>query len=268
MVNNTQYYIKDNELESKGIISRELIKAVITANDANGLRFLLNNVLIEAHIDNLHSTQRNTVLAKAGECLCLTEHFLAAASIYGLDNFDLSISESELPFGDGSAKLWIDFFKQAGLRQGDRGIQYHLEQEYRIVDENDDSRYIVLKPSPDFKLTYCLDWKHPKIGKQEYTWSIDESIDDIATARTFSNEEENKMLGLSGWVIGLTEDDFTHDLHQANEPARHKALDLIGDLRLSGMNPVKIAMHVTSHKGGHELNSRAAKLLQEVCCAK
>jgi len=268
MVNNTQYYIKDNELESKGIISRELIKAVILANDSKGLRFLLNNVLIEAHIKNLHSTQRNTVLGKQGECLCLTEHFLAAASVYGIDNFDLSISEAELPFGDGSAMLWIDFFKQAGLVQGDRSIHYHLQQEYRIVDENDDSRYIVLKPSPDFQVTYCLDWNHPKIGKQEYTWTIDESIDDIATARTFSNEEENKMLGLSGWVIGLTADDFTHDLHQVNEPARHKVLDLIGDLRLSGINPIHIAMHVTSHKGGHELNSRAAKLLSEVFCVK
>lgn len=268
MVSNTQYSIIGNELKSFGLISRELISAILKPNNHKGIRFEFNSQIIEALISNLHSTQRNTVLAKGTECICLTEHFLAAAALYGLDNVDIRLSEAELPFADGSAILWLDFFKQLNLRSDKLTNDLKLNQEYRIEDPNDSSRYIVLSPAASFTLTYCLDWQHPKIGKQDYTWTLGDSTEELARARTFSNEEENKILGLSGWVIGLTPEDFTQKLHFFDEPARHKALDLIGDLYLSGINPLRVGMHVVSNKGGHELNSKAAKLLNELFYGK
>lgn len=249
-------------LEAKGIISRNLIKAQVMKNDSFGIRFISNSdLIIEACIDNLYSTQRNTVIAKNEECICLTEHFLAACALTGTNNIDLKLSEGELPFGDGSAEFWIDFLKENKLTK-EVPINFTLKEPITIKDENDNSRFIEILPSESFKVTYKMDWNHPKIGKQEYTWdSRKDSIYELASARTFSTETENQILGLSGWVIGLTDHDFTHELRFDNEPARHKALDLVGDMMLSGVNPLSVAMHVISHKGGHELNSKVAKFL-------
>ena len=260
---NTQYSIDGKKLSARGLISRQLVEAQISANNAQGIRFLYAGEQIEAKSSNLYSTQRNTVIAKNNQCVCLTEHFLAACALAGLDNIDLELSEGELPFGDGSAKLWLDFFQNQSLIF-DLSQKFKLEQEYKIVDEADKTRFITLSPADKFSLTYALDWAHPKIAQQEYTWTMGDAVEEIACARTFSNEVENQALGLSGWVIGLTEDAITHELHYSNEPARHKALDLLGDLMLSGLNPLQIGMKVYSHKAGHELNSRAAKLLNEI----
>lgn len=249
-------------LEAKGIISRNLVKAQIQKNDGLGIRFVTNTgLIIEAIIGNLHSTQRNTVIAKNEEYVCLTEHFLAACALTGTSNIDVSLNESELPFGDGSAEFWLKFLEKNNLTKKVES-KISLEERSIFKDDNDDSRFIEIFPSQYFKVSYKMDWNHPKIGKQEYTWdSQKDSVYEIASARTFSNETENQALGLSGWVIGLTEDDFTHKLHYENEPARHKALDLVGDMMLSGVNPLNVAMHVISHKGGHELNSKVAKFL-------
>ena len=178
-----------------------------------------------------------------------------------IKNIDVILDETELPFGDGSAKLWIDLFKEHKLGEKIRESSKELKEEILVKDPNDESRFIKAVPSENFKATYLMDWDHPKIGKQEYTWSLNDEVEEVANARTFSSEAENKMLGLDGWVVGLTKDDFTTALLFENEPARHKVLDLIGDLSLSGINPLDIKMHVSSSKGGHWLNSEFAKKL-------
>jgi UDP-3-O-[3-hydroxymyristoyl] N-acetylglucosamine deacetylase len=251
-------------LESKGLISRSLVKAELIPNKSQGLRFISpKGNIIEADISNLYSTQRNTVLAKDSECICLTEHFLAAASLMNLNDIDIKLSDYELPFGDGSAALWVEFFERNGLGGDfDKNEALRLQEEILIQK---DGRYIELKASEVFKVTYKLNWPHPKVGEQEYTWEFGKNkVNDIAIARTFSSETENQMLGLSGWIIGLTEDDITVPLHFGDEPARHKVLDLIGDLSLCGMNPLNIRMHVISHQGGHELNAMAARRLAQL----
>ncbi len=253
-------------LESDGIISRNKVKARIQKNLGLGIRFVLDSAtVVEANINNLFSTQRNTVIAKNEECVCLCEHFLAACALSNVTDVDLFINENELPFADGSAICWLDFFRESGLMQSKPHVKFSLKSSIMIRDEHDSSRYIELVPADSFKVTYHLDWKHPLIGVQEYTWNASsDSIELIARARTFSNETENKILGLSGWVIGLTDDAFTHELHFTDEPARHKALDLVGDMMLSGVNPLSIGMHVISHKGGHELNSKVARYLADL----
>ena len=117
----------------------------------------------------------------------------------------------------------------------------------------------------NFTATYQMDWNHPKIGKQSYTWALDkEAIEEVANARTFSTEAENQMLGLSGWIVGITETDFTMPLRFPDEPSRHKVLDLIGDLYLSGINPLNFQMQVISNQGGHYLNSVLARELSKL----
>ncbi len=254
----------DLSLEADGIISRNKVKTRIQKNQGQGIRFILASATtVEAHIKNLSSTQRNTVLAKNDEYVCLCEHFLAACALCNLTDIDLFISENELPFADGSAMCWLELFERAGLLSEVAETKFKIQERVLICDELDSSRFVELLPAESFSVTYNLDWKHPLINQQSYTWKLSDDINAIAKARTFSSESENQILGLSGWVIGLTEEGFTQELHFADEPARHKALDLVGDMMLSGVNPLTVGMQVISHKGGHELNSKVAKYLAE-----
>lgn len=263
--------ISKEKLVAKGIISRQDISALIETNNGLGIRFIIKkpelseDQVIEANIKNLFSTQRNTVIAnEKQECVCLTEHFLAAAALTNANNIDCIIDEAELPFADGAAMFWVDFLKLNGFANENISAFRDLETEVSFFDDNDDSKYITLKPADSFSVCYKMDWDHPLIGKQEFTWKSGETaIEDIARARTFSNETENQLLGLSGWVVGFTDEKFTSELYFDNEPARHKALDLVGDMMLSGINPLEVKMQVISHKGGHELNSKVAKFLSE-----
>jgi UDP-3-O-[3-hydroxymyristoyl] N-acetylglucosamine deacetylase len=255
-------------LSSKGLITRNEIKASITKNRNDGIIFTVtgrSKDSVKAISTNIISTQRNTVLGNEHCSICLTEHFLAACALTNQKNINVEIDAEELPFGDGSAKLWIDLFKKHD-QINNITPNLTLSKEIKISDDNDPTRYIIAKPltEANFKATYNLDWQHPKIGQQSYTWDLSEdNIDEVANARTFSTEAENQMLGLSGWIVGITEDDFTMPLRFQDEPARHKTLDLIGDLYLSGINPLAVKMHIVSNKGGHALNSKMAQALAE-----
>ena len=254
---------KSLEISAKGLISRADAKAKIINNTNKGIRFFVQRDLINipeqyletaipAHVNNISSTQRNTVLSNGVDSICLTEHFLAACALANLNNIDVYLDNEELPFGDGSANLWLELFKKHNLIQTVKESQIKLEEEIYIEDPNQAHKYIKAIPTDaNFSATYQMDWNHPKIGKQSYTWALDkDAIEEVANARTFSTEAENQMLGLSGWIVGITETDFTVPLRFPDEPSRHKVLDLIGDLYLSGINPLNFQMQVISNQGG------------------
>ncbi len=262
-------YKKDLIYKGFGLISREEVSVTLRANQENQLRFITKNGnIIPISTDSLFSTQRNTVLASGDDAVCLVEHFLAAAAFARLRSFDIVLSHEELPFEDGSAKFWLNVFDSWGLIQEAREPFLVLPARIQIQDEEDPTRYILMEPSEHLSLTYHLDWAHPLIGIQEYTWTTQMNVLDLLSARTFSSEYENQILGLSGIVIGLTETGFTKELHSFDEPCRHKLLDLIGDLMLSTYNPLDIKMKVYSHKAGHALNAKAAQQLKELLARK
>jgi len=267
------------ELSAKGLISRENVRAKIVPNLEKGIRFFLvskeaelssvssEELLLEpvlADVSNISSTQRNTVLSNGKDYICLTEHFLAACALAGVNNLDVYLDQEELPFADGSATLWMELFqKNALVKEGTRHSSIDLKEQIYIEDPNNSLKFIKAIPvNGDFSATYQMDWNHPKIGKKSYTWALNhDPIEAVSQARTFSTEAENQMLGLSGWIIGITEDDFTLPLHFPDEPVRHKVLDLIGDLYLSGINPLEFKMQIISNQGGHYLNSLLAQEL-------
>jgi len=256
----------DNTVTALGLISRTLVKATLLGkNPSLGINFICNDQNILAHYKNIFSTQRNTVLANEnGVCICLTEHFLAACALTGISNLSLEISEPELPFDDGSAFFWIDFLK-ANLQPKPNYLtnRFSLPCSLVIRDENDSTCFIEMIPDENFSVTYNLDIKNPPIN-QSFSWALGDDIYSFARARTFSSEAENNLLGLDGWILGYHETGFSKELHYPNELSAHKALDLIGDLMLSGFNPLSINMKLISNKAGHALNAKAAKALAEV----
>lgn len=259
--------IVEAELREIGIISRQTVSIKIKSNEAEGLRFVnKSGKIIEASVKNIYSSQRNTVLGDEDESICLVEHFLAACALMDIDDIDLFVDADELPFGDGSAAFWIEYFRKINLSQSQSlSKKLELKEEFIIFDENDPTRNIKVKPAESFKLSYILDLPNTVVGRQEANWDLaSDSIESIAAARTFSTDEENKMLGLDQIVLGYNSKGFTKTLHYPSEPAYHKALDLIGDLRLVGFNPLRLNAHIISSKGGHALNAKLAKYLHEL----
>lgn len=248
-----------------GITSKQPVAVEIEQREAGyGIVFAVKYedqvVSLPATATNVVNTLRNVVLGQDRARLCIVEHFLAAAAIWGLEDLHVKVDGPEMPLGDGSANFWIELFRQGGWQQ--RQIVPNQDLTTPITVINGD-RTLLAVPAESFSATYMMDWNHPMIGKRWYTWTAQTPVDEIAAARTFGSQKEHDMLGLSQEVVSMTPDNFSKPLRWPDEPVRHKVLDLIGDLYLAGCNPLRWKAHFISMKGGHQLDVKIAALLAE-----
>ncbi len=261
------------EHASRGLTSKSPVKvSVFQAAPGSGITFEIPSktgantgedpfVRIPAHADYVVNTLRNVVLGEGQARLCIVEHFLAAASLWGATDLLVRVEGPEMPIGDGSAKIWIDQFALAGIPKVEITPQYELPEAFFVAKGD---REILAVPADRFSISYMMDWDHPRIGKRWATWQLGQNIAEIGRARTFGSLKEHEMLGLQNDVVSLTEEGFSMPLHFDDEPVHHKLLDLLGDLALVGVNPLSLKIRFFSIKGGHELDVELAKKLRQV----
>jgi UDP-3-O-[3-hydroxymyristoyl] N-acetylglucosamine deacetylase / 3-hydroxyacyl-[acyl-carrier-protein] dehydratase len=269
------------------------------ADPNSGIRFrradVDGRVEIPALVENVVEISRGTVLGKNGAKVYTVEHVMAALAGLGIDNIVVELSADEPPIMDGSSKPFVDALLEAGLVEQEP-IREYFEVEQTLTYHNDKEGVdIVVVPSSEFRITYMIDFPHPSIGTQ-YTsmYSLDEFANEFSSARTFCLLSETEQLKEQGLIQGgslenavvfvdreLAPDDlgrlkrlFNHDgnvalgsstlddrsLRFRNEPVRHKALDLIGDLALVG---VPIKGHVLAARGGHSSHVEVARMLRK-----
>ncbi len=252
---------KNIQLHGKGLFSKEEVTVSINKGIANsGIIFAVNNgkkEFIPAKVENVSNAIRNTVLTNKKESICLIEHFLAACSLLGVNDIEVSTNQNELIIGDGSAVHWQDVFLKADLC-------LNVKEKYDLNETiflKKDKKQIVAMPHNGFKVSYYMDWEHPALGKLFASWEPKDEKDKILRARTFGTKEENDYFGVSDRLLTLDKNGFNKKLHEPLEPLYHKILDIIGDLRLSGINPLEVNMHVIGFKSGHELNVEMAREL-------
>jgi UDP-3-O-[3-hydroxymyristoyl] N-acetylglucosamine deacetylase len=251
----------------RGMTSRKDVSVEIIRRPAgHGIIFEVTQgektVSVPARADSVVNTLRNVTLGADGIRLCIVEHVLAAATLYGLDDILIRIDGMELPLGDGSARFWIELFDSAGWTREKREASIEIAEP--IICRKGD-RVLMALPAEKFSIGYHMDWNHPLIGKRWQTWEPTQHVNEITDARTFGPLAEHKMLGLENDVVSLTPEGFTHELRYPDEPVRHKLLDLIGDLTLSGVNPMTFKAQFVSMKAGHELDVEMARRLQKLC---
>lgn len=244
---------------------RDITVEVKLTEPGCGIVFQVGDEFIGATAENVVHTMRNVVLGKNTARLCIVEHFLAAASLCGLDNLLVKVSGMEMPLGDGSAKLWIDLFEKTNWAQTKKESVIKLKEP--IICKSGDKVLMAL-PDEKFSLSYHMDWNHPAIGKRWQRWNPDMNIREIADARTFGLQKEHDMLGIGAEAVSLTDTGFSQPLRFEDEPVRHKILDLMGDLALSGVNPMSFKAQFVSIKAGHELDVEMAKKLRAVLQSK
>jgi UDP-3-O-[3-hydroxymyristoyl] N-acetylglucosamine deacetylase len=218
---------------------------------------------VRANVRAVTATEFATVLGDASGPLCSTaEHVLAALSGLGVDNAIIEIDGPEVPIMDGSSAPFVDAIDQAGL------ITLPVPRRYiRILKPVRVAKgdcYGELRPHPSgFRVELDIDFDHPLIGKQGVALDIDPATfrRELSRARTFGFMKDVAKLWSSGYALGASFENTIvvneqrllnpEGLRFADEFARHKALDAIGDLALAGAPLLGVYRSV---KGGHKLN--------------
>jgi UDP-3-O-acyl N-acetylglucosamine deacetylase len=232
---------------------------------------LPNQPGIPAHYSNVLSVIRGTTVGNEEMRVHTIEHMLSAVYALGIDNLIIELNANEPPVADGSSQGFFDTLKEAGLvDQGEP--RAYLQPTERLEYRNGDTE-IILEPSDTLKLTTVVIFNHPLIQKQDVSVTIEPEAyrQEIAPARTFCFDYEVEALKKQGLARGGSLDnavvvglDRIHNkekkLRFPNEFARHKALDLLGDLFLLG-RPLKA--HVTGVRCGHGHNINFVKQVAE-----
>jgi len=228
--------------------------------------------LIPATVEHVADTSRSTTLGIGDVRIHTVEHLLAPLSVYGIDNVLIEINTIEPPVADGSSAPFVEMIEKAGIVEQEEEIAvasltaplYWSEKEIHIV----------ALPSDSFRVSYTLSYPGSRVLSSQYR-SLEitpESFkNEIAPCRTFSRYEEVSMLMDLGLIKGgsldnavIVKDDVIFSkggLRFPDEMARHKILDLIGDLSLVG---APFTAHIIAIRSGHQANFHFAKQLQSV----
>jgi len=218
---------------------------------------------------------RCTSIEKNGASVNTIEHLMAALGSLGIDNVIVEVDNTELPALDGSALDYALGLQKAGVIEQE-GTKKELVLREAVSCRNKDAS-ITATPAQDFAVSYLLDYDSPEMAAQEADFSFDGPekrkdifIREIAPARTYCLESEvgeiiNKGLGKGGSyknaLILRNGSPIENEFRFANEPARHKVMDLLGDLALINAD---IKAHVKGVASGHYLNRELLKKLQKL----
>ena len=252
--------------------------------------------IIEADANYVVNTQRGTNLEKLGVKIQTPEHVLAALVGCDLDNVIIELDASELPIMDGSSKYFVQAIEKAGIQEQEAKRNVYVVKEIISFTDEETGSEILVMPSDDYQITAMVDFGTKVLGTQNANLkSIADFKTEIADSRTFSFLHELESLLDDGLIKGgdlnnaivyvdkeISEktmnslkvafgkeeisvkpngilDNLT--LHYPNEAARHKLLDVIGDLSLIG---TRIQGKVIANKPGHFVNTQFAKKMAKI----
>lgn len=258
-------------VEGTGLITGLPVQVRIEpAAPGQGIVFHLENELpVPARLESVVNTERGVTLAHpSGKFLSIVEHFLCACSLAGLQDLNVYVSGGpELPILDGSADLWLSRLTETF---GEKTVEADIPLTKAVFHRHDDNVCIYAIPSDRFRVTYAVDFPHPGLNNLWIRWDSKDGADGLAPARTFGFLRELPYLQAKGLAkgvsldntLGLTDDGgYTTPLRFDEEPAFHKMIDLIGDLTLSGLNPLRLKAHVFAFNAGHDSHTAFAKKL-------
>ncbi len=221
------------------------------------------------YVLDLTRSLRRTSIGRDGVEVHTIEHLMATFAALKIDNAFVEIDAIEVPGMDGSASPFISILQEAGVIE-----QPGLRKVYQLKEPiwvEDGEASLTALPSNELKISYLLNYSHPKLQAQYVNCVVEKDIftKEIAPSRTFCLEEEVKPLREIGLgkganysntvVVGKT-GVINNTFRFEDEPARHKVLDLIGDLYLMGY---KLEANIIAIKSGHPLNIRLLRRMEQ-----
>jgi UDP-3-O-acyl N-acetylglucosamine deacetylase len=237
------------------ILSPQPVGAGVTFAD------ITTGARVPARIEYVRSTEYATTLSNGHVTIKTIEHIMSALSSYGITNVLIKIGD-EAPIMDGSALDFCHLIEDAGVEEQDEFVEEIRLTEPIVVGDPETGPALIASPADRFSVDFTLEYPAP-IGRQEHTYIYENPAkykNEIAPARTFGFIDDIKALNEAGLASGgklsnvvlIGEDRVLNTpLRFANEPVRHKVLDLIGDMYLLG-RPVRAKF--TAIKSGHTQN--------------
>lgn len=300
MMRKQQTIAKPVQIEGIGLHTGQEISMSIFPADANhGIQFvrvdLEDNPTIFVDPLNVIETSRSTKIGEGGVSVQTIEHFMAAMFYLGIDNAIVEIDGEEIPILDGSAMPFINKLEEVGVKglQEDKEV-FALEETIEFKDEENDV-HIIATPSDEFSVFCMVDYGSKTLGSQYAELSkISDFKEKIASSRTFCFFSELEYLAQNNLIRGgsldnalvvvensvsdtelervakifnkpkvdVDENGFLNNVGntEKNEPAKHKLLDIVGDLALIGQS---VNMRIIAKRPGHYANTELAKKIQK-----
>lgn len=287
-------------ISGTGLHTGILVDMVITpANPGFGIQFkrvdLPDQPVLKADCDLVTDTSRGTTLEEKGVKVSTVEHILAALVGMGVDNCLIELNGPEIPIIDGSSQPFIDLIEKAGVEEQEAAKHwYTIDTNISYYDEGKRVEMVAM-PAVEYKVTTLIDFNSPVLGTQHAGLKkISDFKEEIAPCRTFCFLHELEALLANNLIKGgdisnaivvvdkpVSKEEMTRlagifkkdkievksegylnnlELRFPNEPARHKLLDVVGDLALIGY-PIKA--HIIANRPGHHSNVEFAKLIKQ-----
>jgi UDP-3-O-[3-hydroxymyristoyl] N-acetylglucosamine deacetylase/3-hydroxyacyl-[acyl-carrier-protein] dehydratase len=274
--------------------------AICPANENHGIKFqridIPDQPVIEAVADNVTATSRGTTLEKNGIKVTTIEHLMASLWALGIDNALIKINAPEVPILDGSALKYTEAIGNAGLHEQEAECIYYTIREKTVFRDEENGKEIIIYPDDKFSINVTIDFNSKVLNTQSARLeSLEDFSREIAPCRTFVFLHELEALVANNLIKGgdlenaivivengCRKEELQHlaelfnkptvervpegylnnlELRYINEPARHKLLDMIGDLALIGF---RIKGRVIAYKPGHKINTATAKGLRKI----
>ena len=276
----------------------EIIVTFNPASENHGVKIkrvdLEGQPILDALADNVVNTQRGTVIGKDGVTVSTIEHGMAALYALGVDNCLIEVNASEFPILDGSSIEYVREINKVGIKPQSKDKDFYVVRKKIEVSDPETGSKIILLPDDSFCINSFIEFDSKYIPNQSATMdSVTDFETEIAPARTFVFVREIQKLREAGLIKGGSLDNavviYERELPQEeldeiadelkvprqnakelgylnkrklvfpNEPARHKLLDIIGDMALIG-KPIK--GRVIAHRPGHKINNKLARLIR------
>ncbi|MCC0176730.1 UDP-3-O-acyl-N-acetylglucosamine deacetylase [Waterburya agarophytonicola K14] len=249
---------------------------VMPANPGDGRYFvrvdLPEKPIIPAEVAAVGQTTLSTELVAENVKVRTVEHLLASLSANGIDEARIEINGEEVPLLDGSAKIWCEEIARSGIAIHNSALIPSLIVLREPVWIREGDAFVAALPASDVRFTYGIDFPYDAIGNQWHSWNPtqEDFTQEIAPARTFGFADQIEQLQQAGLIKGGSLENALVCSHSGwvnpplrftNEPARHKLLDLVGDMSLLGQFPTA---HIIAYKASHKLHIQLANKLTEI----
>ena len=287
------------QITGKGLHTGTINTAtILPAPINNGIEFIRTDILgkphIKALIENVVNTNRRTVIQKNGITVETIEHLLAAIFASSVNNLIIELDGPEIPILDGSAKIFMQKIEEAGILQQNEKMKQIEISHYFKVENNIDNSKIEFYPQKNLEIEVTIDYQSHVLQPQKAVLTnLRNFKQEIASARTFCFLHEVHHLIKKGLIKGgdldnsvvfIEQDLQKKDVEELsniyqkeikifkkgvlgnkkmimkNEQAKHKLIDLIGDIALAGFN---LKGKIIAHKPGHEINTIFAKKIKD-----
>ncbi|MEN8727610.1 MAG: UDP-3-O-acyl-N-acetylglucosamine deacetylase [Sulfurovum sp.] len=265
---------KPVEVVGIGLHKGEPIKLRLEPLDVDaGIMFYREDLAMSIPLspDSVIDTRMATVIGNEKGYISTIEHFLSSVYAYGIDNMRVIVDGNEMPIMDGSSISFCLLLEEAGIQEQDAPKKIISVKQPVEVSEGD--KFVRLLPHDSAQFEFRIKFDHPVIGdqKEHFDFSTKNFVEEIARARTFGFAKDIQYLQSQNLALGATlQNAIGLDDHKVlnpeglrfeNEFARHKILDAMGDMMVSGHN---ILAKYESFAGSHDLNYKlTAKLLSD-----